>query len=77
MWMPRSLVLSLLKARDTDRTSEHMLPTELRPFACSRVNPRALMMDGAYVFMGAIITMDSSAATRWPYSRQSMNVCTM
>lgn len=35
------------------------------------------MIEGAYVFMGDIITMESRAETRWPYSLQSLKVSKM
>lgn len=31
-------------------------------------------MEGAYVFIGAIMTMVSNPVMRWPYNRQSANV---
>ena len=47
MWNPRSPCLSLLYARETDQIRAHMLPTELRPFACKPVNPSDLIIEGA------------------------------
>jgi hypothetical protein len=47
MWKPLSAHRSLLYASEMDQIKAHTLPTAFRPLACSEVNPRLFMIDGA------------------------------
>ncbi|KAG9598260.1 hypothetical protein KCV04_g5645, partial [Aureobasidium melanogenum] len=60
------LMAEILDRHAPNLDSAPALPTELRPFACNPVKPSDLMIEGAYVFIGDIMTIESKPAIKWP-----------